>query len=103
MPTTVIDTVKCVLDDGTVIECKPLKLKYLRKFMARIAALTDVVDDNLGSLDILLDCCEIAFEQYKYEATREEIEERFDMPQIYRVIEGASGIILDDRSAANPQ
>jgi hypothetical protein len=71
--------------------------------MERIGALSDVTEDNLASLDILLDCTEIALKQYKHEATREVIEETFDLPQIYRIIEGASGIVLDDRSAANPQ
>ena len=39
MATKVIETIKVTLDDGKEIECKPLKIKFLREFMAKIADL----------------------------------------------------------------
>lgn len=99
MATRVIDVVKVKLDDGREIECKPLKIKYLREFMKVIADLQGVVDDNVKSLDILLQCCEIALTQYLKETyTGEELEELLDLPTMYRIVEGASGIVLDDDS-----
>lgn len=102
MATTVVDVITVDLD-GKTIECKPLKIKYLRRFMERIAALSEVVDDNIGSIDILMDVCGIALEQYtKKTWETEELEEVLDLPLMYRIVEGASGIVLDDASP-NPQ
>ena len=104
MATQIIEITKVTLDDGRVLECKPLKIKYLRKFMSKIAELSDIeATDNTGSLDVLLDCCEIAISQYVKEGISKDIlEEILDLPQMYRIIEGASGIVLDDKSV-NPQ
>jgi hypothetical protein len=97
--TTVFDVIKVRLDDGREIECKPLKIKYLREFMTTIKGLEDVVTDNVGSLDILINCCEIALKQYvKDGISREEMEDILDLPTMYRIVEGASGIVLDDAS-----
>lgn len=97
MATTVIDVVEVTLDDERVLKCKPLKIKYLREFMARISDLQGVVDDNVESLEIIFDCCEIALRQYvKGGVPREDLEELLDLPTMYRIIEGASGIVLDD-------
>lgn len=97
MATKVVDVISVTLDDETVLECKPLKIKYLRKFMDRISNLSELVDDNVKSIDLITDCTEIALEQYapgKY--TRDNLEELLDLPIMYRIIEGASGIVLDN-------
>lgn len=99
MATKVIDVITVELDDGTKIECKPLKIRYLREFMAVIANLQGVADDNAKSLDVIIQCSEIALKQYlKEEYTKEALEDLLDLPTMYRIIEGASGIILDDDS-----
>ena len=96
MATKVVEVVKVTLDDGRVIECKSLKIKYLRDFMTRIADLQEVATDNVASIDVLLDCCEIALRQYvKGGIAKEDLEELLDLPTMYRIIEGASGIVLD--------
>jgi hypothetical protein len=96
MATTVVDIVTVELDGGLKLECKPLKLKRLRKFMDRVGDLSGVADDNGKSLDVLLDCCQIALEQYTSKAySLEELEDLLDLPTMYRIIEGASGIVLD--------
>ena len=101
--TQIIDPVTVTLDDGTELACKPLKIKYLREFMNVIGTLSEVVNDDEKSLDILIDCCVIAFKQYAPPGkNKEELEEILDMPQIYRIIEGASGIVIDG-AAENPQ
>ena len=100
MATKVIETIKVTLDDGKEIECKPLKIKFLREFMAKIADLQGVVDDNAKSLDVIIDCSEIALRQYlkSEEYSKDELEDLLDLPTMYRIIEGASGIVLDDDS-----
>lgn len=107
MATTVVDVIKVELDNGVKIDAKPLKIKYLRNFMKRIGDLQGQADaEDLSQeeqLDILVDCCGIALEQYvEGGIPKEELEEVLDMPTMYRIIEGASGIVLDD-AGPNPQ
>ena len=95
MATTTLEVVKVELDNGMKIECKPLKIRNLRKFMDKIGELKDVADDNDKSVDILLECSQIALSQYTKEGfSLEELE----LPTMYRIIEGASGIVLDEES-----
>jgi hypothetical protein len=97
--TKVIEVIKVKLDNGTEIECKPLKIKYLREFMTEIAGLQGAESDNAKSLDVIIACSKIALKQYlNGEAKEEELEDLLDLPTMYRIIEGASGIVLDDDS-----
>ena len=99
MATKVIDVIKVKLDDGTEIECKPLKIKYLREFMKTIADLQGIEADNVKSLEVIIACAEIAMGQYMNgDFNKEKLEDLLDLPTMYRIIEGASGIKLDDDS-----
>jgi len=90
-------TKKVTLIDGTTVEVRPLKISLLKPFMKRFADLAGVSEDNDQSMDVLLDCVEIAFKQYmKEEITRETLEENIDLPTVYEVIDAASGIQLTD-------
>lgn len=93
-------TKKITLIDGTSVDVRPLKISLLKPFMKRFADLADVSENNDESMNVLLDCVEIAFKQYLKEAiTREELEENIDLPTVYEVIDAASGIQLTDPSA----
>jgi hypothetical protein len=90
---------KVTLLDGTSVEVRPLKISLLKPFMKRFQDLTAVSEDNDESMDVLLDCVEIAFKQYlKDPITREELEDSIDLPTVYAVIDAASGIQLTDPS-----
>jgi hypothetical protein len=68
--------------------------------MKRFQELSDVSDNNDESMNVLLDCVEIAFKQYvKEEVTREALEDNIDLPTVYAVIDAASGIQLTDPTA----
>ena len=84
--------------DGTTIEPRPLKLSLLKPFMKRFAELASVADDNEKSMDVLVDCVQIALQQYKKEISedRENLEEILDLPTVYKIIEIASGIELGE-------
>jgi hypothetical protein len=84
--------------DGTTIEPRPLKLSLLKPFMKRFAELASVADDNEKSMDVLIDCVQIALQQYKKEISedRENLEEILDLPTVYKIIEIASGIELGE-------
>ena len=84
--------------DGTVITAQPLKISLLRPFMKKFQELPTVNDDNDKSIDILLDCVQIAMKQYKPELAEDKslLEDNLDLPTVYKIIEGASGVKLND-------
>lgn len=86
------------LIDGTKFEVKPLKISLLKPFMEKFTKLQDVAEDNTKSMDILIDCVQIAFKQYlpAIADNREAIEENLDLPTVYKIIDAASGMNLSD-------
>ncbi|MFN7584094.1 MAG: hypothetical protein ACK5P0_01920 [bacterium] len=84
------------LIDGTILKAVPLKISLLRPFMTRFADLTKVAEDNDKSMDVLLDCVQIALKQYKPEIAddREALEDNIDLPTVYKLIDVASGVNL---------
>jgi hypothetical protein len=59
-----------------------------------------IAEDNVKSMDLLLNCAVIAMKQYNPElATKEQLEELIDLPTVYKVIEVAAGIKLNDPNA----
>jgi hypothetical protein len=102
MATTVYETVEVELIDGTKISMRPLKISLLRDFMTEFQKIgeEDIASDNIKSMDLLLDCAVIAMRQYNPDmATKEQLEEVIDLPTVYKIIEVASGIKLNDPNA----
>lgn len=81
------------LVDGTTLQVQPLKISLLRPFVKRFGDLALVADDNDKSMDVLLDCVQIAMKQYKPELSenKESLEDILDLPTVYEIIEAASG------------
>lgn len=88
------------LVDNTEVPVRALKLSLLRPFMIKFAELAAVADDNDKSMDILMDCVQIAMKQYKPELAddREQLEELLDLPTVYQIIDAASGFQNADAS-----
>ena len=89
------------LIDGTKIKVRPLKISLLRPFMKKFEAVAAVAEDNEKSMAILMDCVQIAMQQYSPEIAedREKLEEILDLPTVYSIIEAASGVKLADANA----
>lgn len=100
MATTVHEEETILLLDGTEIKIRPLKISLLRPFMKKFEGLAKVAEDNEKSIGVLLDCVQIAMEQYKPELAKDgkALEEIVDLPTVYKIIESASGIQLGDSS-----
>ena len=98
MATTVYETSEIELLDGTKIKVRPLKISLLREFMKKFEAIAKVADSNDKSMDILIDCVQIAMKQYSPDLAedREKLEDNIDLPNVYKVVEAASGIKFDD-------
>lgn len=86
------------LIDGTELTVQPLKISLLRPFMKRFQDLPAVSDDNEKSMDVLVDCIQIAMKQFKPELSEDKgaLEDVLDLPTVYRIIDIASGVQLTD-------
>lgn len=98
MATVVNEAKKIQLIDGTKIEIRPLKISLLKPFMARFEKIADVAADNAKSMDILMDCVQIAMKQYAPDIAddKEKLEDNLDLPTVYKIVEEASGVKLAD-------
>jgi hypothetical protein len=97
--TSVYEVVEIELIDGTKIKLRPLKISLLREFMKKFQDLdnVEISSDNDKSMDLLMDCISIAMKQYSPELSdREKLEEVIDLPTVYKIIEIASGVKLND-------
>ena len=96
MATKVYEGNKLTLIDGTEIEVRPLKISLLRPFMKKFEGVAAVADNNEKSMTLLVECVQIAMEQYKPELAKDlgALEELLDLPTVYKIVEAASGIEL---------
>ena len=101
MATTVHEGEELVLMDGTKIKVRSLKISLLRPFMKKFEGVAAVAEDNEKSMTLLLECVQIAMEQYKPEIAEDikKLEEILDLPTVYEIIEAASGVKLTDANA----
>ncbi len=98
MTTTVKTDKELVLIDNTKIIVRPLKISLLKPFMAKFEQIATVAADNEKSMDILMDCVQIAMKQYAPDISddREKLEDILDLPTVYKIVEEASGVKLAD-------
>lgn len=98
MATTVNETEQVTLLDGTTLSVRPLKISLLRDFMKKFEGIADVASDNDKSMDLLMECVQIALKQYKPEIAGDlkAIEENMDLPTVYKIVEAASGIKMSE-------
>lgn len=105
MTTTVHEANKVTLIDGTEISVRPLKISLLRPFMKKFEGVAKVQDDNDKSMNLLVECVQIAMKQYKPELSEDvkQLEELLDLPTVYKIVEAASGIQLSEASNFLPK
>ena len=104
MATVINEAKTVVLLDGKKITARPLKISLLRKFMKKFEGIAEVADNNDASMDILMECVQIALTQYDAsfaELAIADLEEILDLPIVYDIIEEASGIKLGDSDLLN--
>jgi hypothetical protein len=99
MTTTVNETKVITLLDGSTVNARPLKLSLLRDFMNTFAKIADVSEDNDKSLDLLIQCVQIAFKQFAPDLAAKDakdLEDVLDIKLVYQIVEEASGIKVGD-------
>jgi hypothetical protein len=98
--TTINEPKEITLPDGTKISVRPLKISLLREFMKKFDGIAAVSEDNEKSMDILIECVQIAMKQYSPELATDAkaLEEILDLPTVYQIVEEASGVALGGSS-----
>lgn len=93
MAVTVNESKTITLLDGQTVEVRPLKISLLRPFLKKFQSIQDVAEDNDQSMDLLLECVQIAMQQFKPELAGDikALEELMDLPTVYKIVEEASG------------
>lgn len=93
MATKIYNITKIQTIDGEEIEITPLKIKYLREFMDTFKYIEECKDD-LESISLLTECARICMQQYypKLSESVEAIEDNFNLPIIYEILDAAAGI-----------
>ena len=96
MATTTYEPEQVTLIDGTKITVRPLKISLLRPFMKKFEGVAKVAEDNEKSMTLLVECVQIAMQQYKPELAEDiqKLEDLLDLPTVYKIVEAASGINL---------
>jgi len=95
---TVNEEKELTLIDGTKLSVRPLKISLLRPFMKKFEGIAKVADDNDKSMNLLLECVQIAMKQYKPEIAGDlkTLEDNIDLPTVYKIVEEASGVKLGE-------
>jgi hypothetical protein len=103
MATTINEAEAINLLDGTTVSVRPLKISLLREFMDTFAKIEGVADDNGKTMDLLMKCVQIALKQYNPDLVVDlkNLEELLDLPTVYKIVEGASGIDLGTANLIN--
>lgn len=98
MATKIYETANIYLIDGTEIYITPLKLKYLREFMDAFEQVKTSKDDT-EAISYLAECARIAMKQYYPSIkTIEDLEDNVDMPTVYKIIDIAAGIKIQNQN-----
>ena len=100
MATTKYEENTVTLIDGSTISVRPLKISLLRPFMKKFEGVAAVAEDNEKSMTLLVECVQIAMEQYKPELANDitKLEDILDLPTVYKIVEAASGVKLAEVS-----
>lgn len=92
MATKVYNSKNIKTINGKTITVSPLKIKYLREFLNMFEFVKDAGEDEEAILHLTY-CAVIAMQQYCPElASIEKVEDNFDMPTIYEILDFAAGI-----------
>jgi hypothetical protein len=98
MATSIYDKVEFSLVNGTSVIAGPLKIKYLREFLEIFEKIKEAKTDD-ESISVLVNCALVAMKQYVPQIkTVDELEDSLDLPTIYKVIDIAAGIKINEKS-----
>jgi len=102
MPTKIYDIAYIKTIYGKEIEISPLKIKHMREFMDKFDSVKTAENEE-AMIQVLTECATIAMKQFYPEIdTVEKFEDEFDLKTMYKIIEYAGGIKMDDEEQEEP-
>jgi hypothetical protein len=88
--------------DGVGVYVTPLKIKYLREFMAAFESVKGSQTDQ-EAIDKLCDCVAICMKQFSPDmASKEGVEDNFDLQSLYNIVDIAGGISMGKEDDLEP-
>ena len=100
MATQIYNSGTVITLDGERLYLTPLKIKYLRQFMAAYEEVS-LAKDEAETLTALSECALIAMQQYCPEIkTMDDLEDRINLPSVYKILNIAGGISADPNEDA---
>ena len=98
MATKIYDAKNITLLDGTKVRITPLKIKYLREFMD-VFDFVKTAENDEEAISFLSICAAVCMQQYYPKLSDvQELEENIDMPTIYKVLDVAAGVKINESS-----
>ena len=99
MATKIYKNQTIFLFNGKELEIIPLKIRYLREFMEVFKNIKQAKDDD-ESIAVLVECVRICMKQYcpEISSSTADIEDNFDMPTIYKILDTSAGINISTKS-----
>lgn len=98
MATKVYESGNVYLFDGREIKLKPLKIIYLRQFMDVFEFVRVATNDD-EAIMYLTHCALVAMKQFAPDIqTLEDLEDMVDLPTVYKILDLAAGIRINDKS-----
>lgn len=101
MATTVYDTIEIELENGDILNVKPLPIKKLRKFMDIVnKAGADEAESEDQLIDVFIEACTLCIQSLdtlKYgKITVDEVEDLVTLPTVMKILEIAGGLKTSD-------
>ena len=97
MATKVFKTSQIILLNNQIIECSPLKIKYMREFMDIFIGMESSKNDD-ESIEVLLECSRVCMKQYNPSLCLD-LEDHVDLNTLYDIVEIAAGIKIKPQTA----
>ena len=97
MATKVFKTSQIILLNNQIIECSPLKIKYMREFMDIFIGMENSKNDD-ESIEVLLECSRVCMKQYNPSLCLD-LEDHVDLNTLYDIVEIAAGIKIKPQTA----
>ena len=102
MASKIYDSAHIYTVDNKEIYITPLKILFLREFMEAFEFVKAAQDDS-DAVSKIVECVRIAMKQYEPSInTCELVEDNFDLPTIYKILDIAAGIKMDAKNEESP-
>lgn len=102
MATKIYDTFELELENGLVVNLKPLPIKHLRKFMDIIGKMSDeeVASSEMGAIDVFVEAAIVCLRGLQPDDFKDmkdpEIEEILTVPTMLKILDVAGGLKTTD-------